>query len=444
MAILAGSPSCLPPLRGSNTKQGHEAMSFVRRVLAASKKGLCLTPQIPYKLANSQHPICSYPSSSSILIQKLIKEPNSRIKAILDSEESSTLKSFDFSWHALVSALNSSSASKALQALEWRLEKMLKVNERDQDRYSELISLCGVNRNLPLAMHVFMAMESIGVKPTSDIFNSLILVSLSLRNEMTALSLFEIMERSEDYKPNSKTYNAFISMYSKLGNAKAMEAWASAKKAASFAPDLHSYESLISGCIKVRSFDCADRYYEEMVSSGIIPSKHILERRVDGLCEQKNIGRVKEFIWYMIDNGWEISTYVAQRLLGLYSVLGKVEDIEELLQTLTASSQSPEVLSRVHCGIICMHARADRLDDMEYSVGRMLKQEISFQSAEVVRIIISSYFRRSEYDRLGIFLKHMKGAYQFSKSTYDLLVAGYHKAGLSEKLDTILKDMSSC
>lgn len=417
-------------------------MSFVGRVLASTKKGLSLVPQISQNLTNSHKPFCTYLSSSNTLIERLVKEPNSRIKAILDSEANSTLKSFDFSWHALVSALNSSSTSKALQALEWRLEKMLKGNERNEEEYSELISLCRETRNLQLAMRVFMAMESVGVKPTSDVFNSLILVSLSSRNEMTALSLFEIMERSKDYKPNSKTYNSFISMYSKVGNFNAMQAWASAKKAAGFSADLFTYESLISGCIKAKSFDFADKYYKEMMSLGIIPNLPILDKMVDGLCYQRDFARAKEFTLYILDNGWEISVHIARRLSGLYLELGKIEEIEELLQTLTVSNQDQEVLSRVHCGIISMHAMADRLDDMEYSIGRMLKQGIPFKSAEDIKVVIRSYFRRAAYDRLELFLEHVKASYQFTKPTYDLLVDGYQEAGLSERLDTLLKDMS--
>uniref|UniRef100_A0A7C9A4N9 Pentacotripeptide-repeat region of PRORP domain-containing protein n=1 Tax=Opuntia streptacantha TaxID=393608 RepID=A0A7C9A4N9_OPUST len=418
-------------------------MSFVRRVrvLGSTKKGLCFGSHIPQKLVNSRKSFCGYPSSSNPLIQRLIKEPTSRTKAILDSEENSILKSFDFSWHALIAALSSSSTSKAVQALEWRLEKMLKNDERNPEQYSDLICLCRETRNLQLAIRAFVAMESDGVKPTADVFNSLISVSLSLRSEMTAHSLFEIMERSRDYKPNSKTYNAFISMYSNMGNFNAMQEWASAKTAAGFTADLHTYESLISGSVKAKKFDLAGKYYHEMMSSGIIPNIIILEKMIDGLCEQRQFAYAKEFVLHIIDNDWEISAHVAQRLAGLYSELGKIAEIEELLQTLMESSQNPEVLSQVHCGIISMHARADRLDDMEYSVGRMLKQGIMFRSAEDIKTVICSYFRRAAYDRLELFLEHVKSSHQFTRSIYDLLVAGYRKAGLSERLDTLLKDM---
>lgn len=419
-------------------------MKFVCRVLASSRKGLCLTPQISTKLPTLLLPFCNYHSVPSNLLQRLIKDPISRLKIILDSEEHSTLKSFGFSWDSLLSALNSSSTSKANLALEWRLEKLLKYNEKNQELYTELISLCRETRNLELAMRIFKAMESVGLKPTADVFNSLMLVSLCVGNEMTALSLFEIMERSEDYKPNSKTYNAFVSAYAKLGNVKAMQAWALAKRAAGFPADLQSYEYLISGCVKARSFDNAQRFYEEMISSGFIPNVHILDKMVDSFCEQKDLGRAKEFLLNMINNGWPISAHIADRLSGLYSELGNIERIEELLQVLIASGEGPEVLSRVHFGIIGMHARADRLDDMEYAVGRMLRQGISLKSADDVKVIIQCYFRRAAYDRLELFMEHIKGSYQFTQSTYDLLVAGYSKAGLSDKLDMLLKQLGLC
>ncbi|KAL2940053.1 hypothetical protein RDABS01_001435 [Bienertia sinuspersici] len=418
-------------------------MIFLRRVLASTAKGLCLNPhtQIQINFPNSTLPFCNYHSIPSNLLHRLIKEPKSCIKSILDSEEISSLQSLGFSWVSLVSALNNSSSSKANLALEWRLEKLLKNNERNQELFTELISLCGETRNFELAMCILMSMESVRLPPTSDIFNSLIMVSVLVGNEMTALSLFEIMERSEEYRPNSKTYNAFISMYAKLGNVKVMQAWALAKRAAGHPADLQSYESLISGCVKARSIDSAERYYEEMISLGIIPNMNILDKMVDGLCEKQDLGRAKEFLLYMIDNGLAISVHIADRLSGLYSKLGKIEGIEELLQVLTASNESQEILSRVHCGIIGMHAKADRLDDMEYAVGRMLKQGISFKSADDVNVVIRSYFRRGAYDRLELFLKRIKGSYQFIKSTLDLLVIGYREAGLSEQLDRLLKEL---
>ena len=61
------------------------------------------------------------------------------------------------------------------QVLEWRLEKLLNEREKNPGCYSELISMCGKIQNVPLAMEVFTSMEANGIKPTSSIFNALIL-----------------------------------------------------------------------------------------------------------------------------------------------------------------------------------------------------------------------------------------------------------------------------
>ena len=90
-----------------------------------------------------------------------------------------------------------------------------------------------------------------------------------------------------------------------------------------------------------------------------------------------------------------------------------------------------------------MYASSDRLDDVEYSVGRLLKQGLSFNCPDDVEKVICCYFRRSAYDRLDLFLEHIKGYYVLTRSTYDLLIAGYRQAGLSEKLDMVMKHMLS-
>lgn len=319
---------------------------------------------------------------------------------------------------------------------------MLEESVRNPDSFSELIYLCGKVQNVPLAMTVFTSMEAHGVKPTSSIFNSLIHTCLSSGNVLTAQSLFEIMENSEGYKPNSETFDAFILAFSNMGNADTMQAWFSAKVAAGFYADLQTYELLISGFVKARKYENADNLYEEMMVSGLRPNITILENLLEGLCKWRSFGHAKEFLNSVLDGGWRISGQMAQSLVGLCVEAGTVEDMEELLVTLTNANQASEILSAVHCGIIRMYAMSDRLDDVEHSVGRMLKHGLSFNSPDDVDKVICSYFRGAAYDRLDLLLEQIKGCV-LRRSTYDLLIAGYRRAGLSEKLDVVMKHMKS-
>ncbi|KAK4852855.1 hypothetical protein QYF36_000153 [Acer negundo] len=377
-------------------------------------------------------------SSPTPLLNRLLQIPKSQIKTTLDSDDTS-----QFSWdsHSLLTILRSSSPEKAQLVLEWRLEKLLKENETCLDQYSSLISLCGKIRNVSLALRVFTLMESRGIKPDSSVFDSLISACLCSGDVVTALSLFEIMMGSEDYKPTSETYDTFVSGFSSLGNADAMQKWYLAKKAAGFSANVQTYESLVFGCVKLRDFDGADGYFKEMMSLGFMPSMAVIENVLDGLCKCRNVVKVKEFLKFLLDGGWKINLNMAEKLVKLYCELGKVDEMEELLVALMKTDQAHEVLQKVHCGIIRMYAMLDRLDDVEYSVGRMGKEGFSFKFADDVEKVICSYFRCEAYDRLDLFLDHIKDSYKLTRSAYDFLIAGYRRAGLYEKLDRAINDM---
>ncbi|GAV85159.1 PPR domain-containing protein/PPR_3 domain-containing protein [Cephalotus follicularis] len=384
--------------------------------------------------------ICSKPSTPNPLLIKLLQVPTSRVKATLDSEDTFALDTSDFSWDALVTA----SLEKARLVIEWRLGKMLNEKERDYGQYSNLISVCGKIQNIPLAMQVFTSMEAQGIKPTSFIFNSLVSVCLSTGNTATAVSLFEVMERSESYKPNAETYDNFILAFANMRNAYNLHVWYSAKKAAGFSSSLQTFESLISVTVKLRDFDSADRIYKEMLSSGVRPNTLILETLLEGFCMKKSLYDVKEFLNCILDDGWEITVNMVEKAVGFYLEFRYVEEMEELLVTLSKSKQVTEVLVRIHCGIISLYAMLDRLDDVEYSMKRMMEQGMSFKCPDDVEKVICLYFRQAAYDSLELFLEHIKASYyELTRSNYDLLVAGYRRAGLSQRVDSVINEMKS-
>ncbi|KAI5394076.1 pentatricopeptide repeat-containing protein At2g30780 isoform X1 [Lathyrus oleraceus] len=414
-------------------------MAFRIRVSCIARKSYRRTP---HNFFFRQHSNSSSTSNSNPLLLKLLHLPDSRIKTTLDHEFPSlptSLLSLDF----LITSLSPSSSQKQNLVLEWILEKSLKQNVKDHSFFSDLIFLCGKAKNVKLGMHVFSSMEAVGVKPTSMVFNSLINVCLFSGDIVTAYSLFEIMESSERCKPDFRTYDNFISAFSKSGNVDAILAWYSAKKAAGLGSDLRMFELVLTGCVYSKKFEIADTVFEEMMVSEIIPNGTILESMLKGRCEQKSLCRVEEFVKLVLDNGWEISETMVEMLIALYHEQERVEKMEELLETMTKYLVDSGVLLQIHCGILRMYAVLDRLDDVELSVGRMLKQGMSFPSSDDVEKVICSYFRKEAYDRLDIFLECIKNSYVLTRSTFDLLISGYRRANLHEKVDLVLLDMKS-
>lgn len=319
---------------------------------------------------------------------------------------------------------------------------MLKDDEIDLDHYSDLISLCAHIQDVPLALRAFTSMEASGIKPSTNVFNSLIHACLSSTSTViTALSLFQVMDNSKEYKPNSQTYDTFILGFSHLRYVDKIQAWFAAKKAAGFPANLQNYESLIFACVRKKDFDSVDRFYEEMLSAGVMPSMRILEYVLEGLCKRRKCDRVRDFLSFLLDCRFEISGNMIEKIVELYYELGEVDEMEKLLESIMELNQVGEALLSLHCGLIRLYSKLDRLDDVEYAVGRMMSQGMSFRSSDEFEKVISSYFRKEAYDRLDLFMEHIKGYCKLGRSTYDLLVAGYRRAGLTEKLDLIVKEM---
>ncbi|XP_072977688.1 pentatricopeptide repeat-containing protein At2g30780-like [Typha angustifolia] len=378
------------------------------------------------------------PTANPLLV-RLLRQPDLGVKIALE-EDSSMARCDSSFWEHIVAALQSSAPRKAQLVLEWKLDKLLKERVLERDPYLKLISFCGGTGNIPFAMRVFTSMEDEGIRPNSCIFNALATACLSSGDFVTALSLFEIMDKMEDCKPNLATYNVFVSAYSKLGNGHGMMSWYLAAKKAGFSPSIETYESLIIGFMKSGKFDVADRFFEEMVSVKIVPNLTILEAKLEGLCKIMKLDGVREFLKFITDGGWELTEAMVEKLLRLYLDLGVVEEMEKLLGFMRHGAHF-SVLPRVHCEIIRLHAYSDRLDDMEHAVRRLLEGGMIFTFPEDIEAVICCYFRRKAFNRLDLFLDQIRDSYNLARSTYDLLVAGYRKFELYERLDLLINDM---
>ncbi|XP_010932762.1 pentatricopeptide repeat-containing protein At2g30780 isoform X2 [Elaeis guineensis] len=406
-------------------------MASISTFLAIARRGFCRQ--------TSTSPLTAAANS---LLAKLLRESEPGVKIALDAEESLTAQRDASFWQPLLAALHSSAPRKAQLVLEWKLDKLCKEGMQDWIPYSRLIYFCGKLGNIPFAMRVFTTMEAQGIRTNTCTFNALLTSCLSIGNAVTALSLFEIMERTENCKPDLATYNAFVSMYSEYGDGHSMVSWYMAGKKAGFSPNIQTYESIITGFIRLEKYDDADWFYKEMMSNEILPNLTILESKLEGLCKQKDMHGLKEFLKFVLDGGWELSEPMAEKLARIYMDFGMVKEMEQLLG-LIKPTLNVDILSQIHCGIIRLYALSDSLDDMEYSVGRMLKAGMIFTCPEDVEAVISSYFRQKAFTRLDLFLDRIRCSYKLAKSTYDLLVSGYRKFHLHERLGLIVKDMKN-
>nr|XP_027080577.1 uncharacterized protein LOC113703420 isoform X1 [Coffea arabica] len=196
---------------------------------------------------------------------------------------------------------------------------------------------------------------------------------------------------------------------------------------------LDSEEKIHFSTLKSQDFSW-DGLVSALLSSSF-PRKANLHMPVQETRRQCKLGTRLE---WMLGN---IDRRTVKKVVALYLELGRVEDLEELLVVLSNSNQASDILSYVHHAIIRMYVRAARLDDVEFAVGRMLKHGMSFRFPDDVENVICLYFRQAAYERLDLFLECIRDSFTLRRSTYDLLVAGYRRAGLQEKLDMVIDEM---
>ncbi|XP_062209950.1 pentatricopeptide repeat-containing protein At3g06430, chloroplastic-like [Phragmites australis] len=375
------------------------------------------------------------------LLARLVSEPECRVKATMEEAASSAPHRDGAFWEPLAAALlRASSPAKAHLVLEWKLDKLLKEGSHDCEPYSTIIRLCGETRNAALAMRVFESMEAQEIQLNTGILNALVNAFLSIRDLLSAMTLYEAMEGMEDCKPDSTTYGAFISAFSLLGSGHAMMSWYLAAKNAGFTLSIQAFESLITGFVRLNMLDEAETVFEEMISFEIKPNLAILEAKLQVLSRRKEANMVRDFLKYVIDGNWELNEATVERLTRLCLDGGQVDEMEQLLALVQKGVHLSSV-AQLHCGIIKFYAKADRLADMEHAICRMLDNCVMFVCPEDVEVIICSYFRHKDFDRLDLFLHRIQCLFKLTRSTYDILVAGYRRFDLHERLDSTIKDM---
>ncbi|KAM3315399.1 hypothetical protein ACQJBY_033869 [Aegilops geniculata] len=377
------------------------------------------------------------------LLSRLVAEPECRVKATMEEATSSVPHRDGAFWEPLAAALvRASYPAKAHLVLEWKLERLLKegVNSYNCESYSTIIRFCGETRNAALGMRVFECAEAQGIQLNTGIFNALINTFLSVGDLLAAVTLYETMEGIEDYKPDRATYDAFISAFSRLRSGDAMMSWYLAAKNAGFVPGIQAFESLIVGFVMLNKLDDAELVFKEMVSFEMKPTCTILEAKLEVLSRTEEGNRVKSFIKLVSDGDWELNKALVDRLTRLCLDGGEVDIMEQLLALIQKEAHFSSV-TQLHCGIIRFYASADLLSDMEHAIDRMLDDGMIFLCPEDVEAVICSYFRHKAFDRLEMFLNRIRSLYMLTRSSYDILVAGFQRFDLHQRLEATIKDM---
>ncbi|KAL5210917.1 hypothetical protein ABZP36_006540 [Zizania latifolia] len=199
------------------------------------------------------------------------------------------------------------------------------------------------------------------------------------------------------------------------------------------------YRCFLIGFVRLNRLDDAEMTFEEMNCFGIKPNFAILDAKLELLSRRKDPNWVKKFIELVTDGNHELSEATVERLTRFCLYEGKTDELEQLLSLIQGMHLG--FLTKLHCGIIRFYAKADRLSDMGHAIFWMLDNGMIFTCSQDVEVVISSYFRHKDFDRLDLFLNRIRSSYKLARSTYDILVAEYQRFNLFGRLESAIKDM---
>jgi pentatricopeptide repeat protein len=140
--------------------------------------------------------------------------------------------------------------------------------------YNALIGKLGKARRIDDCLYYFTEMRSLGVKPTSVTYGTVVNALCRVSDEKLAEELFDEMESMPNYKARPAPYNSMMQFFltTKRDKSKVF-AYYERMKAKGIAPTAHTYKLLVDAhaTLEPVDMDAAERILEEIRTSGQRP-----------------------------------------------------------------------------------------------------------------------------------------------------------------------------
>ncbi|CAH0048751.1 unnamed protein product [Clonostachys solani] len=140
--------------------------------------------------------------------------------------------------------------------------------------YNALIGKLGKARRIDDCLYYFTEMRSLGVKPTSVTYGTVVNALCRVSDEKLAEELFDEMESMPNYKARPAPYNSMMQFFltTKRDKSKVF-AYYERMKAKAIAPTAHTYKLLVDAhaTLEPVDMDAAERILEEIRTSGQRP-----------------------------------------------------------------------------------------------------------------------------------------------------------------------------
>lgn len=247
--------------------------------------------------------------------------------------------------------------------------------------YNAVIGKLGKARRIDDCLRYFSEMQSMGMRPSSVTYGTLVNALCRTSEETFAVEMFDEMEAAPNYRPRPAPYNSIIQYFlnTKRDRSKVLqyyermksrnikptshtyklliEAFASLEpvdldaaegilremKAAGVAPEAVHYGTLIhaKGCV-MHDMDSARATFDSIVAGGVVkPTDNLYQNLLEAMVANHQVAKTQEVLDDMHNRGVRITPYIANTLIHGWASEGDIAKAKAIYNQLGADKREP-------------------------------------------------------------------------------------------------------
>ncbi|RWW02730.1 hypothetical protein GW17_00034166 [Ensete ventricosum] len=244
---------------------------------------------------------------------------------------------------------------------------------------------------------------------------------------------------SEGLKPTLDVYTSLVGAYGHSGLLdEAIHTIDEMKTISDCRPDAYTYTILINCCCKLRCFDLVPSLLAEMSYLGIESNTVTHNTIIDGYGKAGMLEEMEDHLSSMLESGKCLpDIFTMNSFIWAYGSVGRVEEMERWYDEFQHMGVDPDL--QTFNILIKSYGKAGMYGKMVLVMNYMKKR---FFSPDTVtfNIIIECFGRAGNIEKMENFFRLMKiQGVKPNSVTYCSLVSGYSKANLLEKVPTIIR-----
>ncbi|KAL9235822.1 hypothetical protein vseg_010556 [Gypsophila vaccaria] len=329
----------------------------------------------------------------------------------------------------------------ALQVFSWRRKHADPTCPISSEEYAKGIRVAGRAKDVGYAVELFTEAVNNRCK-TPSTYNALMSAYMANGMAEKCQELFREFKKERDCSPNIITYNILISVFGRLMLVDHMEATLQEIHDSCLIPNAYTFNSLIAGYVTAWMWDRMENTYLIMKETLFGPDIDTYKLMVRGYAHSGNLEKMEEMYELFKKHSNEEHYLLMKTMIAAYcksSCANKIEKIDELLERTPDSEHKPWLTAT----LIRFYAQEELLDRMEYIIDSAFKNNVIITSTDVMRWIITAYYKHDAVDKLSSFVKRAEDAgWRICRSLYHCKMVMYSSQGRLEEMENVHEEMN--